>query len=325
MLSALTLAVALQGWLAADEVEDKINKVFAVQPGGKLKMKVDRGNIEIKGGSGDSVDVTITRVAKAGSKEKAESILRDHVVELKQDGNEVSVVVKEAKRVSSGWWSGGNNLRVRYVVAVPRAFNVDAHTAGGSVEVAGLQGTVLAGTSGGGLKFADVEGKLSGHTSGGSISVTGVKGPVDIDTSGGGISLKDVTGDVEARTSGGSIEAKHVVGKLDARTSGGGIELSAITGEVDARTSGGSVSAAFSEGVTKPVKLETSGGSISVELPGDAAVDVDAHTSAGRVTCDLPVTVQGEQKGGVLRGKINGGGPLLELETSAGGIRIKKK
>jgi hypothetical protein len=56
-------------------------------------------------------------------------------------------------------------------------------------------------------------------------------------------------------------------------------------------------------------------------------VDVDASTSGGRVSSDLPVvtTVQGEQKKNELRGKINGGGPLVKAHTSGGNVRIEKK
>jgi hypothetical protein len=56
-------------------------------------------------------------------------------------------------------------------------------------------------------------------------------------------------------------------------------------------------------------------------------VDVDARTSGGRVISDLPVVsiVQGEQKKNELRGKINGGGPLITAHTSGGNVHLKKK
>jgi len=54
---------------------------------------------------------------------------------------------------------------------------------------------------------------------------------------------------------------------------------------------------------------------------------VDARTSAGRVSTDFPVVavIQGEQKKNELRGKINGGGPLITAHTSGGSVHIRKK
>ena len=111
------------------------------------------------------------------------------------------------------------------------------------------------------------------------------------------------------------------------RTSGGSIQARAIQGQIEARTSGGSVSAELLGQPAGDCAFTTSGGSVTVALDAKAAVDVDARTSAGSVSTDFPVTatVQGEQKKHELRGKINGGGPLITAQTSAGSVRFKKQ
>jgi hypothetical protein len=42
------------------------------------------------------------------------------------------------------------------------------------------------------------------------------------------------------------------------------------------------------------------------------------------VTTELPLTVQGELRKGLLRGTLNGGGQALILQTSGGGIHLRK-
>ena len=42
----------------------------------------------------------------------------------------------------------------------------------------------------------------------------------------------------------------------------------------------------------------------------------------GGVDCDLPITIQGRVSRTSLRGNLNGGGPILKLRSSGGGIRI---
>jgi hypothetical protein len=50
---------------------------------------------------------------------------------------------------------------------------------------------------------------------------------------------------------------------------------------------------------------------------------VDASTSGGSVSSDFPVPSSGNRQS--LRAAINGGGPLLQLRTSGGGIHIQKR
>ena len=103
--------------------------------------------------------------------------------------------------------------------------------------------------------------------------------------------------------------------------------MSGIKGQTEAATSGGSITARLLEQPPGDCSFKTSGGSITIALDEKVAVDVDAHTSAGKVSCDFPVvtTVQGEQKKNELRGKINGGGPLLTAHTSAGSVHLQKQ
>ena len=161
----------------------------------------------------------------------------------------------------------------------------------------------------------------------GGISVAGCKGGVDLETSGGSIHLGEVEGNTTAHTSGGSISLKKMNGKTALSTSGGGIEAADVRGSIDASTAGGSITANISGQPTGDCRLHTSGGSIHVALAEKVAVDVDAKTSGGRVVTEVPVTAvaQGEHKPNALRGKINGGGPALSLETSGGSIYLRKR
>ena len=363
-LKAATIAAAFLTLVAAAraEVEDKITKNFKVQPGGQLVMDVDRGNIEIKTADGEAVDIAVERKA-GGSKSKAERTLKDHEVTITQDGNKVEVRAEFKGAKYGGWFGRSPELQVDYVIALPRKFDADLKTAGGHIKVGELTGKLKAHTSGGNLTFEKIVGPVSANTSGGHVTLAGCKGKVELKTSGGNLKLSDIEGDVTAGTSGGHVNAARVTGNTVLKTSGGNVEVAEIKGSVEATTSGGHMSAAKVSGKTVlktsggnitvsgiggPIEANTSGGNISAELleqpAGDCsfktsagnvtlalaakvAVDVDAHTSGGRVSTDLPVAaeVQGEQKDNTLRGKINGGGPLLTAHTGGGHVRFVKK
>ncbi len=70
--------------------------------------------------------------------------------------------------------------------------------------------------------------------------------------------------------------------------------------------------------------LKTSGGNIDVALADAIAIDLEARTSGGNVKADFPVETQGKHQESLLKTKINGGGPLVILQTSGGNVRIRK-
>jgi hypothetical protein len=72
--------------------------------------------------------------------------------------------------------------------------------------------------------------------------------------------------------------------------------------------------------------LRTRDGSVSLRLPQDIAADLDAHTGDGRIDSDFPVTVSGSSltDSKSVRGRLNGGGPLLEIRTGDGSIHISR-
>lgn len=321
-----TVALLALALVARADTEDKITKSFKTPPGGQLVVQLDRGSIEVKTAATESVDVTITRIVD-GTEEQAAKMLKEHVVSFGQKGGKVEVRSEYTEPRHNGWFSRQPNLRVECVVVVPRKFSVDLKTSGGSIGVTELAGNVQAHTSGGSMTFQKIDGPLTALTSGGNIKATGVKGVANVTTSGGSLNLGEIEGNVTAKTSGGSIRADNLTGKSVLKTSGGSIDAKAIKGQLDAHTSGGTVTAALLGQPSGDCSFSTSGGSVKLALDAKIAAEIDAHTSAGSVSSDFPVVavLQGESKKNELRGKINGGGPLLKLTTSAGSIQIRKE
>lgn len=295
-----------------------IVKEFNVNPDGTLRIETDLGSIEVQTVSADRVTVEVFKEVKGWFRGKG--ALKNFEVSMDQSGDDVRV----SGKWSGGKWRGANGLHVKFVIKVPKRYNVDLKTSGGSVSVDDLEGKVNARTSGGSLHFGSIRGPVVGYTSGGSISLESCVGDADIHTSGGSIRIGDVEGSVDARTSGGSVSIEKAEGNVIAKTSGGSIHVEEVMGAIEAITSGGSVSATISRQPKGRCMLKTSGGSVNVVLSDDIAVDLNASTSSGRVICDMDVTVQGKISKNKLVGKINGGGPELYLRTSGGKITIQK-
>jgi hypothetical protein len=344
VLRLLAVALICSSAVYAFEITDSVRKSVPVASATHLALQAEFGAINIQPGTGRNVDVEVYFRGDPPSRAEFDRMLHDFRLDVSQ-GSEVRINAT----FTHGWepllsfmldnlFSSGNAIchnwrcltysswlrEVGYRIVVPRHFSADVSTAGGSIFVGSLQGEVTAHTSGGALNFDRIEGPVNGSTSGGSITLDGAKGHSIVHTSGGSIRITDVAGDVEASTSGGSISIEGVSGRVKAHTSGGRITASEITGGIDASTSGGSVTASLLSQPRQECRFYTSGGSITLNLASDAHVNLDASTSGGRVSVDFPELITGDRHEHQLRTPINGGGPLLYLHTSGGGINIRR-
>lgn len=163
---------------------------------------------------------------------------------------------------------------------------------------------------------------LEVQTSGGGIEIAGVRGKVNAESSGGGVRAHEIGGPSELSSSGGAIDASAVSGDLVAESSGGGIEIREAHGRVVASSSGGAVSVDFADGNAKGGDLSSSGGGVEATVDPAVGLEIDASSSGGAVSCDLPLTTRGKVDRDDARGALNGGGALLKLRSSGGGIGI---
>ena len=314
-------------------VEDTIFKDFQVKPGTKLVVAVDRGSIDVKASDADHVEIEVKRKLDKVSEADAQEIFRDHEVTLAQEGDEVRVRAQfKTKRPTRTH----QQLQVHYQIAVPKKFNVDLKTAGGSVGIGDLQGEVRAQTSAGNVKVAKIAGPVTAETSGGSINIAAATKAISTKTSAGNIDIGETGGDAFADTNGGSVTIKTSKGKVIARTSAGNIDIGEVDDEVSAKTNGGSVSIKKARG---KVTAKTSAGSIRV---GEIAGDVVAETNGGSIKAEkvkgklVAKTSAGNIDAGEVTGAIeagtNGGSVTAglkgqpkedsRLETSAGNIKL---
>jgi hypothetical protein len=292
----------------------KLERRLALEPGGTFTLASDSGSVVATGDSTSGAVVLIT--ASSSDFEKR------YEVTFEETAGAAKVTVKRRGSWTNSLFGGFRGDNAKITVRIPRKTSVVLGTAGGAVQVSTLSGNATVSSSGGGLDVRDVEGRVDADTSGGPIEVRRVRGDVTADTSGGGITIGDVAGNVRADTSGGGIEIEAVTGNVRARTSGGGVRVRGAGGHVDAESSGGTVTVAFAPGNGRGGSLSTSGGGVRAEVDPAVALSIDASTSGGGVTSDVPITVRGRLANNSLNGDLNGGGPVLKMRSSGGGIRI---
>lgn len=151
---------------------------------------------------------------------------------------------------------------------------------------------------------------------------------LDLHSKDGRISVDGVKGNENLSSGDGRIEALGMDGALRADTGDGRVTVDGRFDVLNLHTGDGHIDAAARPGskMAGSWSLRTSDGSVSLRLPEDIAADLDAHTGDGRITSDFPVTVSGSSAtdSHSVRGHLNGGGPVLEIRTGDGGIRVTR-
>ena len=163
------------------------------------------------------------------------------------------------------------NVSVHYEIKIPRNASLALRTSNGRVEVANIDGTVVARSSNGRIEYADITGPVEARTSNGKIVLSNVNGAVTASSSNGPIVVEHA----------GALEASHAI---SCTTSNGPIVVK-LPGnsqfDVLASTSNGGVRTDFAvDGADSPkrkhldgrvgtggprIELKTSNGSIGLE------------------------------------------------------------
>lgn len=310
--------------LLSNAAENDIEREFQVGRGGTLVLLSDSGPIDVTAWDNNLVKVSV-------------SDTDGFDVQFNQSGDSVRVTA-EAER---GGFFSRMRSNISFTVMVPREFNVELDTGGGSISVSDLMGNVAADTSGGRIEIGNITGgNVVVDTSGGRIEIGDVDGNVAADTSGGSIEIGNVTGRVVADTSGGSIRIGNVQGDMSADTSGGNIDVGQGGGRVQLDTSGGTIRAAYALG---PVSADTSGGNIYLE-GSDSSIEADtsggniviersagqvkADTSGGSITISQSVgPISADTAGGRIDVEVisleGGSSNSVDLETAGGDITLR--
>jgi DUF4097 and DUF4098 domain-containing protein YvlB len=282
----------------AQRFTEDFHHSYPLQPGGRLSIENQNGSIEISGWDEQTVEITGEKYATS------EELLRQINIDINAAPDAVTIrtIRPQTRRGSMG---------AKYTIRVPRKTRLDRIvSSNGHLRAQAIEAPADLKTSNGAIRVYDLGGELSAVTTNGTVEVSGVNGGADI------------------RTTNGRIRAEDVLGALDASTTNGSIAVELVKPEpgrpVRLNTTNGSVDARFTELNGNDVTASTTNGSITVRLPAEAGARVQARTNRASISSDFDVASSGPREKNRLEGAIGTGGPLLNLSTSNGSIRLVK-
>lgn len=277
--------------------KEAFEKSFPMQPGGRLTVENFNGSIEVSAWDENSVRISGTKFAPT------QQLLDAIRIDMTASGDSLRVrTVRPTER--------RGNMGATYVIRVPRKTGLER-----------LE------SSNGSIRVEDVEGNARLKTSNGSVRVTGLKGSVEAQTSNGSIELLGHGGGAVLQTSNGSVRADGVRGTFQATTSNGKIAARLIESDpkrpIKVSSSNGSVDLTIEKLSGNDVYAHTSNSSITLRLPAKVGARIHARTSNSTVQSDFDVA-GGRVSKGRLEGEVGGGGPVIDLVSSNGPIRLAR-
>ncbi len=278
----------------SDRYREDFHYSYPLTAGGTIQLDTFNGAVEITGWDKDLVEIDGTKSANS------EQRLKDIKIDISTESNAITI---RTTRPLDHFGNAG----AKFVLHVPKR-----------VELSNIT------SSNGTVRVENITGGSHLKTSNGTIKVSRLEGSLDAQTSNGSVEVSDVAGDAIVRTSNGSVHADLRKGNFDAHTTNGSITARLMEADdrpVRLQTSNGHIELTMD--AAREVHADTSNSSITVRMPSSINANVRAHTSNSSITSDFDVSVHGGRiSKHSLEGTIGSGGPVLDLGSSNGGIKL---
>ncbi|NUN03724.1 MAG: hypothetical protein HUU41_21660 [Bryobacteraceae bacterium] len=290
----------LESFGNSDRFREDFDYSYEFKPGGSLSVENMNGGVEVSAWDQNTVEISGTKYAAS------QELLNAMKVDVVVSGSAIRVrtVRPSGHRGSMG---------ARYAIRVPARIELERVT-----------------SSNGGIRVEGIEGRARLITSNGEVSALRFKGDLEAKTSNSPVTLTDFNGSAVVATSNGSINADRVVGFFDASTSNARIQahMKALDPQrpVKLVTSNAPVLLMLDSFNGNEIHASTSNAGVTLRLPSSVRAEIRASTSNSSISSDFDVMTKagGKTSKTRLEGEIGGGGPLIQVSTSNGPIRIEK-
>jgi len=315
LASALLLAFACTP--ARAQTEGHFDRTLAVTGAVNLDVQTGSGNIAVHPGASGSVIIHAKIRASAwhmgGDVEQ-----RIHQIEanppIEQTGNTIRIGHTEDQNLY-------RNISISYDLTVPAETSLRSVSGSGDERIEGINGATDATSGSGSLQLTNIGAETRARSGSGDIALTSIRGTVRAATGSGSIHATGISGVFTGSSGSGDVRVEQ--------TSAGNVEVSTGSGTVEVRGANGAVRVATGSGnITaqgQPAgnwNLRTGSGDVDVQFPASAGYELAAHTSSGSIHTAGELSMQGTANSHEVRGKVHGGGSLVEVNTSSGSINI---
>ncbi|PUA35428.1 hypothetical protein C8Z91_30530 [Paenibacillus elgii] len=284
-------------------------------PVDNVKLDNENGNVVLKSGAVDQLQVDVKVYVKGVSDDDAQALANESKLEHSVSGNtlKIQAVAKEYEGV--GALFGNRKPRMDLVVTLPaeHKVNVELQMRNGNIDASGLpiKQRLYGRTTNGEIRLENLQGELDLGTSNGKVQTYRTVGPLTLKSTNGQMELKDHQGDAKLKTGNGELRIENVTGALQVETNNGAVTAQGAFKGVKIQSSNGAIEVS-STVVDGDWDVRTSNGKVGVKLPQKGDYRIEGEGNEGDIKTDLPLSVQEDS----VTGTVGSGKYTIKLHTN---------
>ena len=213
-------------------------------------------------------------------------------------------------------------VTVNFQLRVPPDTQVTTSSDSGETSVQGIGATVRVQTQSGAIDVRSLAGDATISTGSGAVTVSGVAGAPVVSTGSSSFGATGLGSSLRVRTQSGEIDAALTgSGDVDVETGSSAIHLRGVSGALTAKTQSGRVNV---QGAPRRAWIATSGSSsVNLDVEDGVPFSIDAGSRSGSVVVQGGRVEGGSATKRRVTGNVNGGGPLVRINSASGSIRVQ--
>jgi Putative adhesin len=309
------LVVALAGCAIGPAATGNFDRTLTVSGPIRLELQNTSGDVSITGGGDKKVHVHAEVHASGWGFDSPEKRVNDIVSNppINQHGDTIRIGEE---------WRRIHNVRISYVIEVPRETEVDSTLVSGEQTIQNVRGPVKAQDVSGSIRAERIEKHVVLNAISGSIYADKIGDDLRASSTSGTVAVSNVKGDVRISAVSGTTQIVKPGGRVEASTTSGAVEVQGATSDVKARAVSGRVTVDGNPAATSYWDLNTVSGTVQLGVPSNANFHLSAEASSGEIKTDIPVVVEEKGKHS-LRARVGNGGGRVEVHTASGQIRVR--
>jgi len=313
--SAGLLAVVMAGCATGPAATGSFDRTLSVKAPIRLEINNTSGDVSITGSADGKVHVHANARASGWGFDSPEKRMSELLANppIEQHGDTIRI---------GGELRRSRNVKVTYVIEVPRETEIDSMVISGSQTITNLRGPIKAESISGSLRVEHVERQVQLSTVQGSVNADTIGDDVRASSKSGAVTVSDIKGDVRISAISGMTQIIKPKGRVDASTTSGVVEVHGATKDVKAHAVSGGVDVEGNPGADSYWDVNTISGVVQLGVPTNANFHLSAEAVSGEIKSDIPVVVE-EQSKHSLRARVGSGGGRVEVHTVSGQIRLR--
>lgn len=323
LLSLLVVAGYAQP-AAAEEISRDYHETFDVNPDMRLVLEHGDGDVEISPWDQDTLEVKVRYRARASNVGWSKST--GFKVDFQQEGNKISVIAHEPRRVNVGI-SSYREYEYRFTIKAPGYLDLNLEGEDGDVVIGDWTGSISLDLEDGDVELSNIDAPRTELTlEDGDLEIDGIRGHLDIELEDGDVEIFDCeTERGRIRAEDGDITVDRCSGSFEVAIADGDAQFMEMAArEVDIRSGDGTVELALVPAEGLDLQVRVGDGDVIVDLDRDISAVFELETRDGHIRLMAEDVGNLKQDDRRTTGEIGGGAGSIFVRTVDGSVTLRQ-